>query len=1311
MQLESLLDERKESETEAQLGWWAKAAVAVALFLTVLLSLLSWRNARQATETANRVAHSHQVMTLLESTLRHLLDVETGGRGFADTGSVPFLEPYESGRHAVVQDLHALRLLLVTPDQLQQLNILEEQANHQVEDVEEIVATRQNTGKIPTLALFEDGKHVMDAVRFTVEQMEVAERGLLASRTQRARAAQHFSIVVIALGSLLGVIFLFIAGMTVSREIGVSTRARAQVKALNADLEQRVEQRTAALQAEVAMRKRTEETRERLAAIVDSSDDAIISKTLDGTISAWNRGAEKAFGYSAAEIVGKPMLVLLPPDRIDEESELLAGIGRGESLEHFETVRVRKDGTKIDVSVTISPIRDDHGAIVGASKIVRDITGRKQAEEALRERERSLSESQRIAHIGSWAYDLRVPAARIVWSDELYRLYGVSSDTFVPTMESLLSLILCEDRSSIQDWVAACASGGKPADIDFRMMLPDGTVRVFRCRGELQCDSDHRPIRMVGTAQDITERRQTEDSLRESEERFHVMANGIQQLAWMANADGSIFWYNQRWYDYTGTTLEETRGWTWEKVHDPVFLPKVMDRWKEAIASGTPFDMEFPLRGADGSFRIFLTRVMPVKNSEGRVVRWLGTNTDVSDLKEAEEASRRARVEAEEANSAKSNFLANMSHEIRTPMNAIIGMTYLALRAAPPPEQRRYLTKISGAADSLLAIINDILDFSKMEAGKMELENIPFSLGEVLSNLHDIVIHAAKQKNIAVVFSAAQDVQPDLIGDPLRLGQVLINLVNNAIKFTEAGQVEVEVTAVEVTKNRTRLRFSVSDTGIGMSAEQVTKLFQSFNQADASHTRRFGGTGLGLAISKQLCDLMGGSLTVESEPRKGTTFIFRAEFPVASEALQVPADGEHFAPKKRCILIVDDDQYDRQRLSEILDTNGFRAEAVPSGEEALGELSRASDAGDPYDLILMDWRMPGINGIEAARQIQDRLNLQHDPAILMVTAFDCTEVMEDEMNSGLSGILIKPVKASFLVDTIADIFSRKTGVQFNRPGASSRPGTTNGSASLAGRRVLLVEDNELNRDLAGELLADLGISVTMAVNGREAVDRVLKHLFDLVLMDIQMPIMDGVAAAMLIRADRRFSKLPIVAMTAHAMAGDHKKSLDAGMNDHLTKPINPSALKKALLKWMPDRVVQSVAADVAMTGTVQDDDDLPEKLAPFDIQAVLKRANGKPRLVRKMMFSFRKQFAHAGTDLRQLIIDGKREDAERLAHTLKGVARTLEAAELGDAAFAVENELRSGDPRYVELLVERMEKMLAPAIVAAASLDANVALP
>jgi PAS domain S-box-containing protein len=636
------VEEIEEPEAEARLRRWAGAAIAVAVLLTVLLSFLSWREGQKAAEDADWVAHTHEVMARLESALRHSLDVETGGRGFAETGSVQFLEPYESGRLAMVQDLHALRFLLVTGDQLQRLNVLDEQTKKQVEDVEAIVATRQKTGEIPAVALFEHGKHDMDAVRITVAEMEVAESELLALRTQRARAAQHSLSVVIALGSLLGVIFLCIAGMTVSHEIGVSARARAQVKALNAGLERRVEQRTTDLQSEVAERKRTEETRERLAAIVESSDDAILSKTLDGTITAWNRGAEKVFGYTASEAMGKPMLMLLPAERIEEEADILTRIEQGRNIDHFETVRVRKDGKRIDVSVTISPIRDGDGTIIGASKIARDITERKRGEDALRESEERLRLALEGGRLGTWQWKLE--------SDELegsplsFALCGLPADTKF-NFAGFRAMLHPQDRIRVDEAMRRCLAGLAEYDVEHRTMGPDGTERWVAARGQAYKNAGNEITHVRGVVSDITDRRHAQVALRESEERFQVMANGIPQLACMAEADGSIFWYNQRWYDYTGTTLEQMLGWGWQSVHDPDFLPQVMEGWREAIASGTPFDMEFPLRGADGSYRMFLTRVMPVKNAEGRVVRWLGTNTDISERKKAEEDLTRLAVE------------------------------------------------------------------------------------------------------------------------------------------------------------------------------------------------------------------------------------------------------------------------------------------------------------------------------------------------------------------------------------------------------------------------------------------------------------------------------------------------------------------------------------------------------------------------------------------------------------------------------------------------------------------------------------------
>jgi PAS domain S-box-containing protein len=385
-----------------------------------------------------------------------------------------------------------------------------------------------------------------------------------------------------------------------------------------------------AIRADITARKLGEEVRERLAAVVDSSDDAIISKTLNGTVVDWNPGAEKVFGYSAAEIVGKPILVLLPPERIHEESDILARIKRGESVDHFETVRVRKDGTNIDVSVTISPIRDSNGAIVGASKIARDITERKKAEEALREKERSLSESQRIAHIGSWSYDLKVPAARIVWSDELYRLYGVSSDTFVPTMESLLSLIVCEDRSPIQEWVAACASGGKPAEMDFRILLPDGTVRVFRCCGELQCDSDNQPTRMVGTAQDITERSLQDEALRKSEAFLEQTGRLAGFGGWDIDiATNTVIWGTET-YRILGAdlayrpTLQEALD-----LYTPEFRPVIVAAVEKASVDGEGWDLEASLIGLDGRF-IWARVVGTVEFADGKPVRLIGVFQDIT---------------------------------------------------------------------------------------------------------------------------------------------------------------------------------------------------------------------------------------------------------------------------------------------------------------------------------------------------------------------------------------------------------------------------------------------------------------------------------------------------------------------------------------------------------------------------------------------------------------------------------------------------------------------------------------------------------
>jgi two-component system, sensor histidine kinase and response regulator len=762
-------------------------------------------------------------------------------------------------------------------------------------------------------------------------------------------------------------------------------------------------------------------------------------------------------------------------------------------------------------------------------------------------------------------------------------------------------------------------------------------------------DNDGEAIGYLLIGTDNTARKQAEADKSALLRTIH-----LHSIVSVADRAGRIIEVNDSFCAISGYSREELLGRTHQIVNSGTHSPAFWVAMWHDIANGKSWRGEICNRSKDGSLYWVDSIIAPFVGEDGRTTKFLSIRTDVTAAKLSEGRLREAILKAEQASLAKSEFLANMSHEVRTPMNAILGMTHLALRAGPDSKQEGYLRKISDASHSLLNIINDILDFSKIEAGRLQLEEIPFSLAGLLNKVNDILSFKARQGNISLRLGVAEDVPGSLVGDPFRLEQILINLVSNAIKFSHEGKgtVTLAVTAEDVTGNRRRINFSVRDHGIGMSPDQVSNLFQSFNQADRSFTRKYGGTGLGLAISKQLAELMGGTLSAESELGAGSTFCFSAIFAVPLSEVPETAFSRPSDPPPQRGLIVDDDESSLNDLAVILRANGFITRQVRSGEEALTVLAEASQAGEHFDFVLMDWRLPGISGLETSRRIKAQATPTDVPAVLMVSAYDSEETMGSGGAQALDGFLIKPVKEALLMSQITTILNRRVERTQGLKSPDECP-----PPELTGRRVLLVEDNQINRDLATELLNDLGIHVTIAVNGQEGVDRVNAEPFDLVLMDIQMPLMDGLTATTLIRSDKRFDSLPIIAMTAHALSSDRKRSLDSGMNDHLTKPINPDTLTKALLKWIPDKPVQRPAENLPMTGTVQDDDYLPMNLAPFDLEAVLKRTNGKRRLVRKMMLSFRNQYAHAGTDLRQLIDEGKMEEAERFAHTLKGICQ------------------------------------------------------
>ena len=522
-----------------------------------------------------------------------------------------------------------------------------------------------------------------------------------------------------------------------------------------------------------------------------------------------------------------------------------------------------------------------------------------------------------------------------------------------------------------------------------------------------------------------------------------------------------------------------------------------------------------------------------------------------------------ANQRAEEATAMKSMFLANMSHEIRTPMNAVIGMAYLALKTPLSEKQRDYVNKIHNAGTSLLGVINDILDFSKIEAGRLDIEAVDFRLDDVIASVTSITAQKAQDKGLEFLVDVADSVPQTLVGDPLRLGQVIANLINNAIKFTEQGEVYLTVELLEQVGERATLGFSVMDTGIGMTPDQAARLFQPFSQADASTTRKHGGTGLGLTICRRLVELMGGEIWLESEPGDGSTFLFTVSVGVSSGVARSRVAPEQL--RAVSALVVDDNAAARDILVHALVGVCARVDAVSSGEEAIAAV-RQHDSDRPYDVIFMDWRMPGMDGIQATRLIKEDPSLTTRPAVVLVTAFGREEVREEAERIQMDGFLLKPVTASMLFDILVALFA---GAGEDRTALA--PLGDRHADRLRGLRVLLAEDNEINQQIAVELLEGVGATVEVANDGVDAVRKVLSQPtppdYDVVLMDLQMPEMDGYQATREIRSDPRFASFPIVAMTAHATIEERQKCLDAGMNGHVSKPINPSSLFDTLERF------------------------------------------------------------------------------------------------------------------------------------------------
>lgn len=661
----------------------------------------------------------------------------------------------------------------------------------------------------------------------------------------------------------------------------------------------------------------------------------------------------------------------------------------------------------------------------------------------------------------------------------------------------------------------------------------------------------------------------------------------------------------------------------------------------------------------------------------------VATIDDITLEKQALEEIKKAKLLAEESTKSKSEFLANMSHEIRTPMNAIIGMAYLALQTSLDEQQKNYIQKIDTASKNLLGIINDILDFSKIEAGKMTIEKINFSLDDVLANLSSLFMFQIEEKGLELLFDVDMNLPMALKGDVLRLNQILTNLLSNAIKFTPTGEIIISIKLLSKDEQSAEIRFDVKDTGIGISDENKEKLFSSFTQADSSTTRKYGGSGLGLAICKQIIELMGGTVGLESTPDVGSDFYFTIKFElqdVQRNLLEIHNNGN-----KLKILVVDDNASSREILENIIKSLRFEVKAICCGKEAIKELEKANEENNPYSLVLIDWMMPEMDGIETIIKINKSLKIEKTPTFIMVTAYNKDELMQKAKNANVFGFLEKPVSPSTLYDTILQAFGKHIVINANANIKSNN--LPDIKKLIEGARILLVEDNVQNQEIALEFLQKANIKVKIANNGKEAIEILENSEFDGVLMDCQMPILDGYEATKLIRKIEKFNDLPIIAMTANAMEGDKEKCINSGMNDYIAKPLDFNNFYETLGKWIKPKYsfINTQKKEIEKENEI---DIKKVEIDGINIPLALNRMAGNQKLLLNQLKRFVKSQNSFEEKILTFVENGDLESAIREAHTLKGLCGNIGADLLFEKAKELEFHLKENgfDNKYAELI-------------------------
>ncbi|HZY20249.1 MAG TPA: CHASE domain-containing protein [Ramlibacter sp.] len=839
--------------------------------------------------------------------------------------------------------------------------------------------------------------------------------------------------------------------------------------------------------------------------------------------------------------------------------------------------------------------------------------------------------------------------------------------------EALLGQAAVDVLGTRQD-AQACATSDPAADpgdsrsrrMELAGKRPDGTPYWTELTLQREVDAGGSPLGWMGIAVDVTRRKEAELRLKGSEHMMRTIADNVPASISYWDEHGRCLFVNQRFREIFGLQGKphEAIG-----VRDlPVDTLEAIERRFEGVMDGMPQQFEHVVHSPDGRESTWMVHLIPDMPGD-RVQGFFSLANEVTQL-------RRARDQALEGSRAKTRFLSSMSHEIRTPMNAILGMLTL-LRSTPLTDrQEDYAVKAEGAARSLLSLLNDVLDYSKIEAGKMQLDCRPFSLEKLLSELSVILSANLGAKEVEVLYDLDPAVPDQLVGDDMRLRQILINLGGNALKFTSQGEVILRTRLVERREGQATVEFQVVDSGIGISVEEQQRLFGDYVQATSQTARQFGGTGLGLGICRRLTELMDSKLQLQSAVGQGSTFHFSVTFPVAGEPTAGPADPQCDIGR---VLIVDDNELARVSLAALARSQGWRPDVAASGEAGIALLTRATADGDPYQAVFVDWRMPGLDGWEASMRIRSLPSGGRTPVVVMVTAHGREMLGQRPVREQalLDGFLVKPVTAVMLRDAVARALHGTAG--------AGAPVVREAPQPLAGLRLLVVEDNPVNQQIARELLAAQGARVEVAEDGQKAVDRLAADsAYDAVLMDVLMPVMDGLTATSRIRQDLGL-QLPIVAMTANAMDSDRLDCLAAGMNDHVGKPVVLAEVIATLLRHVQRRAAAAPAASTSASAAPAASE--AARSAAFSAEAVpplldrrgaIERLGGDSALFERLLPVFRGNLQKSTQELASARERAAHEELRRVIHSIKGMAGTMGAASLAVAAQHAEAQLRSG---------------------------------